>query len=138
MKRLPLPAPPARGLDASPVQVDDTLGECQADAQPTGGVILGRTYLREHAEHLRQVLAGETDAVVFDADRQLAILDARLHANGTLRIGVLGGVGQQVGKYLREPQGIAEHLQVAGHVNVETVAALVDERTRGLDGSTDH
>ena len=62
-----LPDARARRLDASAMQLDNTLRERKADAEAAGRVILRGTNLREHAEHQRQVFGRDTDAIVFHA-----------------------------------------------------------------------
>ena len=66
VKRLPLPDPGARRFDAAAVQLDDALCQRESDSQAAGRMILRRAQLREHAEHLRQILGRDADAAVFD------------------------------------------------------------------------
>ena len=65
MNSLPLPGADAVRFDRAAVQLDEALGERQADAEPAFGAVLRcDSHLREHREYRSQRVGRNADAAV--------------------------------------------------------------------------
>ena len=93
----------AGGGDAPAVQLDQAPDQGQADPQPPLAAVERAVGLGEQVEDAREQLRGDPDAGVADPDERLVPLAPGLERDPAPRLGVLGGVVQQVGEDLLQP-----------------------------------
>ena len=98
----PLAQPVALGLDGPAVHLDEVPHERQADAQPALRPAVGRVRLDEQVEDPGQHLRRDADARVAHAEHSLTALLFDGQTDAAVRLGVLGGVGQEVTDHLRQ------------------------------------
>src|SRR5688572_18539587 len=115
------------------MQLDESLRECEADAESARGMLLRRAQLREHAKYRRQVFRRDADAIVLDGDDELILHLLGRHADGAAGMRVLRGVGQQIREHLRKTQRIPIDAQIVRDLDRESMLPFVDEWSRGLD-----
>ncbi|MEJ7637199.1 MAG: hypothetical protein WKF75_04205, partial [Singulisphaera sp.] len=98
--------------------------------------IRGRVRLGEEIEDPGQDFRSDPDAVVPHPDDQEIGLAHGLQGDPAPRLGVLGGVGQEVAQDLDEPDRVGLQPERLGRErHRELVAARIDERPGGLDGA---
>ena len=120
------------------VQFRQPLHQRQTDAQAAFGAAQCHLGLREHAEQRDHAVGRETDAVVRDGHHQLLAFDARAQRNASARVGVLGGVGEQVRQQLRDAQRIRmQRGRTRRQLDRQRVALGIDHRARRLHGHVD-
>ena len=136
--RCPCPSPSLRRVDAAAVHLDQAADQGQADAEPPLGAVERAVGLGEQVEDAREQLRGDPDAGVADPDDRLVALSAGLQRDPAPRLGVLGGVVQQVGEDLLEPGRVGlAGARLRGERDRQLVAAGLDQRPGGLDGAGD-
>ena len=90
------------------MQLDEVADDRQPESEAAPRAVRGLTLLREHVEDVRQELAGDADAGVASPRSTISLaLATRLDGDVAARVGVLGGVGQQVGDDLRQTPLVA-------------------------------
>src|SRR6185369_12031484 len=127
------PRPGARRRNAAPMQPDETLDDREPDAEPALGLYQRMIDLREHLEHVRELVRWNPDAVVaYDGDGLISVA-AHLERDRSAVTGVLARVRQQVSEHLRKADGVAvENHWFRGHRNLERLAGLIEKRPAGL------
>jgi hypothetical protein len=95
--------------------------------------------LREHVEHAAQVLRGDADAGVADADDRVAVLDARRYVNVSIGVRVLAGIVQDICEHLGEPHAVAvHHDRPCRQRGLDVLIRARHERATGFDRLLDH
>ena len=137
--RCPCPGPSLWAVDAPAVHLHQALDQAQADAQPALGAVEAPLGLHEQVEDVRQLLGGDADARVPDPEHRAPPSRPAVSADVAARVGVLGGVVQQVVEDLLQPGRVGVQAdRVVGQVD-ESARARVrsNERPAGLDGLRD-
>ncbi len=134
----------AARLDPAAVHLDQAAHQRQADPQAPLGAAQGPVDLGEHVEHPRQHVGGNADAGVSHRDHHFTrgLTSPARHLDTapdlSARIGILGGVVEQVGDHLGQAHGVGVEDQRRGRQgNGELVAAGLNERLAGFDGAAD-
>src|SRR5688500_14165750 len=105
----PLAQSRAGSADATAVHLDEPPHDGQADAQTALGASVRTIRLYEKVEDVRQDIGRETDAIVADAHDDRVVLSCRDELDLSFAPRELGGVVEQVGEHLRQPNQISLH-----------------------------
>ena len=117
------------------MQPDQGVDQRQADAQPAFSPVRLGALLRKQREHPAQRLRRQADAAVADGKQHGRWLQRYPQHDLAARVGVLGGIGHQIGQHLGQAQRV--NLQVKGRavdLHPQPVVFGGDQRRGGFDG----
>ena len=113
---------------------DEAFDEGQADAEATLRAMNVAIDLHEHRKDVRQHLGGDPGARILDGYQGLAFIGFEADSDLAARLGILGGVVQQVGKDLCHANHVAtDDHRLRWHADRELVTCLFDERQTRFD-----
>src|SRR5436190_1650527 len=96
------------------VKLDEQLNERQADAKPAASALERAIRLCEQVPDMGQHVGADTDAFVLHFYYYVIALMHRVKLHYAAAIRIFDGVIEQIGEYLRQPDGISvEHQFVA-------------------------
>ena len=131
--------PTAAGFEGTAVQLDQSLGQRQPDAEAALRPLYRRSHLGEQPEDVRQMFGGDADAGVSHRDHCLAAPPLGGQPDVTGLLGVLGGVVQQVGEDLGQPDRVgAHHYRLGRQRHGQFVGRCFDERAGRFDGGVQY
>lgn len=94
-------------LDAASVQTDQLFHQAEPDSQPAFGAVQGAICLGEKIENAGQHLRTDPETRVTHPDDGLSVFGRRRQPDLPVRLRVFGGIVEQIGYDLREPDQIA-------------------------------
>ena len=118
------------------MHLDHALGQREPDVQAFG-VPSAALKLAERVKHLRQVLRVDADAVVFDRNHKVVPLARCRELDAAAAVGILGGIGEQVGKHLPQAHRVGLKPRLVRQVDRQLVSALLERRLHHLDRALD-
>ena len=115
------------------MHLDQRAHHREADPQPTLRAIQRPRLLHEQVERARQQLRGHARAVVAHLHHGLAAFDRHRQRDVPVRVGVLGGVVEQVREHLHQARGVGVHRQqVLRQRQRQLLSLLRDQRPADL------
>ncbi len=133
VNRLPMPVPALAASMRPPCSSTMPLASASPIPKPPAACSCADAHLREHAEHARQILGSDADAVVLDDEHQFLALLRAGHADRCRRgLVYLAALVSRFDSTCARRSGSPIHLQICRHVTVQLMMALVDERPRRL------
>ena len=121
------------------MQVDQAFHQRQADAQAALAALDRMGDLGKERKDILEHGCCDADAIVADPDQVFGLGKLHGDADAAALVGVLGGIVDQVGKYLRQAQRVgAERRLVDGECHLQRVLRPLYVRTAGLDGALQH
>jgi hypothetical protein len=126
------PEPGALGGDGAPVQLHQRPHQRQADADPRLPAHTGGS-LHEEVEDAVQSVARDSDPVVGEADHRFAGIGGQRHPDLPARIGVLGGIVEEVREDLRQAHPVRlDPVLLVRQGHLQRLLARLDQRPRGF------
>jgi hypothetical protein len=120
------------------VHLDQAAHHGQADPQPALPAPDRAVGLGEHVEHARQRFGRDADPGVAHRDQRHPVLAPDLDPDAAARIGVLGGVVEQVGEHLGQAHAVGlQDQRFFGQGHRQLVAGAFDRQLAGLDRAVD-
>ena len=116
------------------MQLRQLLHHHESEAETSLSVRPIRT-LNEEVENVRHGLGRDPDAIVGHFDHDGLTVPPRSDADVAAELGVVGCVAQEIGHDLRQPILVCVDDQAnGGHVDIERVPSLLEQRAHHLDG----
>ncbi len=125
--------------DRAAMELDQVLGDRQAEAEATARPLQRLLALDEALEDVRRELRRDADALVVDAQDGAVAVAAELDRDPLLGARELGRVGDQVADHLGQPHRIAvDPDRGARALHLGRPAALAQHRLGELERARDH
>src|SRR3989344_5517819 len=118
------------------MHLDHALGQREPDVQASGAPSAA-LILAERVKDLRQVLRVDADAVVFDRNHKVVPLARCRQLDVAAAVGILGGIGEQVGEHLPQAHRVGLKPRLVRQVDRQLVSALLERRPHHLDRALD-
>ncbi len=136
---LPFPLPALSARTDPPCNRAQSVDDRQSETQPPLGPIERRLQLHKRLEHRLEHFGREADAVVSNANHDIALVDLGGQLDGIVGLRILRGVRQEIHKDLLQADGVSVDRNLRGRgLDHQFLPRGIDLRTHDIHCISDH